>query len=526
MRRQPGDRPRTSAKTKAGNKPRGHKPNDRRERRLARNTPEIELQIERIGSRGDGVGNARYTVDYETKDRAVFVPASLVGEVVRVRPTTLNAQGLTAELIELIRPSAHRTSPACDVFGNGNGCGGCSFQHVDEAGYRALKDEQFTGVLERAGIDRHSGLIRPPIWTPMAGRRRARLSYRRTAEALVIGFAGRGSHFIYELTSCGVLTPALKALIGRLKDWAEPCFSPGATGQMAVNMLAGGADILVRPDQQMTPDEITRLSERAAAAGLARLSVRTNETAAPLLLMEAGSCHLHQDKTVGGACLQPPPGSFLQASAQGETALVKTVLEAVFGPDEGPGEQADAPDVNVVDFYCGAGTFSLALLARGVKLAGYEADKAALDGLVAAARNAGFGNRVSAHQRDLAAAPVRAEELEEADILLLDPPRQGASAQVAELARLAERRQADARLPTPVILPKIIMVSCNPHTAVRDIAVLTAAGWAVSFIQMVDQFVRTAHSELVACLIWPELPEKSGPERREPEKSGPERGQA
>ena len=114
--------------------------------------------------------------------------------------------------------------------------------------------------------------------------------------------------------------------------------------------------------------------------------------------------------------------------------------------------------------------------------------------MLAAARTAGFGSRTEGYVRDLNAAPVRADELEDADIILLDPPRQGAAEQIAELARLGQMSK------TP---PKVIMVSCNPFTALRDIKRLEQAGWRVDHVQMIDQFVRTAHTEMVAVLLHP-----------------------
>lgn len=458
--------------------------------KLARNTPDIELEIERVGSRGDGIGTARYTINYETRDWPVFVPGSLAGERVRVRPITATKQGLTAELVELITPSAHRTEPVCAVFG---ACGGCSFQHMSEAAYQAHKDAQFRAVLAAAGLDdtdSSSGLMRPPVWTPMAARRRARLQFRRTKEAFVTGFAGRASHFIYSLESCAVLRADLKAVTDRLADWMGPCFAPGDTGQIAVNMLSSGADILVLPDQEMSDAQMTALSAAAGQAGLVRLAVRPPDAQAPLLLIEAAPPALKM--AAGEQTLYPGPGAFLQASADGEAALVTAVLEAAgLGPETPPARKAP----QIVDLYCGAGTFSLPLLGCGARLRGYEADKTAVDSLLAAARAAGFGAVVQAHQRDLAAAPVRAEELAGVDIVLLDPPRQGAAAQIAELVRLSQNTDQP---------PQVIMVSCNPHSAARELRTLTDAGWQTAFVQMVDQFVRTPHTEMVACLNWPQ----------------------
>ena len=461
--------------------------------RLPRNAPDIELEIERIGGRGDGIGTAAYQLNYETADWPVFVPGTLVGEQVRVRPTAATAQGITAEITELIRTSPDRAEPVCSVFGAGQGCGGCAFQHMSEAAYRRTKTEAFTGLLEKAGL---TPKILPPVWTEMAGRRRAKLAWRRTTDRFITGFAGRGSHFIYPLESCGILSPALKEVTDALADWAAPCFTAGETGTIQINMLSGGADLLIRPDQDIPAERLAVFSERAAAClrggpGLVRLALLPPRAAEPVLLLAPAEATLYLDKAVGGQALLPPPGAFLQASTEAETALITAVLTAA--------DITDGARPHIIDLYCGVGTFSLPLLGRGASLNGYEADKAAVDALVAAARAAGFGSRTEAVMRDLNAAPVRADELADADIVLIDPPRQGAAAQIAELAKLGQMSAAPTTA-MPKVSPKVIMVSCNPFTALRDITLLVQAGWQLDQVQMIDQFVRTAHTEMVACL--------------------------
>ena len=88
------------------------------------------------------------------------------------------------------------------------------------------------------------------------------------------------------------------------------------------------------------------------------------------------------------------------------------------------------------------------------------------------------------------------------DLILLDPPRQGAAAQTAQLATLADILLENARDSGPDLVPDIVMVSCNPHSAVRDTAMLVAAGWQIERVQMVDQFVRTTHTEIVTRLVF------------------------
>lgn len=476
--------------------------------RLPRNAPETNLTITTLGNRGDGIGIARYTVGFETRDWTFYVPGSLEGEQVRVKPMQVTGKGLIAELVELVTPSPARTAPACDVFAGVGGCGGCSLQHMSEAAYKDWKLDQLKNIFNKVNPEKDSlraPQFVPPVWTKLKGRRRARLSYRRTAQTLVIGFTGRASHFIHPLESCGVLQAELKQLITQLKSRIALHLPAGQSGQIAINLLSSGADILLLPDDTLSDKVLTSLSATLGNLPICRLCVRQPDSDIPLLLAETAPPVLLLERAVGGSKLYPPPGSFLQASCEAETALIQAVLRAAAARKNKL--QINRP-LRVMDLYCGVGTFTLPLLCSGAMVTGYEANHAAVDGLLTAIRAAGHGPSCSVHSRDLVAAPVRAEEFcsskgePEFDLILLDPPRQGAAAQTTQLAALAERVSGDTPNSCPNSVPDIVMVSCNPHTAVRDIAVLMSAGWQLKEVQMIDQFVCTTHIEIVASLVF------------------------
>ena len=483
---------------------------------LPRNAPEIDLIITSLGSRGDGIGTARYTVGHETKDWTFFVPGSLAGERVRVRPLSVTGQGLIAELLELLTPHAARTKPVCEVFAGARGCGGCSLQHMSEKAYQGWKLDQLRVIFDKAGLGKDSlkeidnlttPHFTPPVWTQMAGRRRARFSYRRSTQSLIIGFTGRASHYIYPLDSCGVLAAELKKLVKQLNRWAAPHLPVGKTGQIAVNLLSSGADILLLPDETLSDEVLTALSAALGSLSACRLCVRQPDSDIPLLLAETAPSVLQLDRTVGGLRLYPPPGSFLQASREAETALIQAVLRAAKARTQ---KLAIGRPLRVMDLFCGVGTFTLPLLGSGAMVTCYEADRAAVDSLLAAARKATHGSSCKAHSRDLVAAPVRAEEFcttkgeSVYDMIILDPPRQGAAAQTTQLAKLAVHLSKQNMHSGHDTVPDIVMVSCNPHTAARDIAVLVATGWQLEEVQMIDQFVRTTHTEIVARLVFSE----------------------
>ncbi|MGB5950035.1 MAG: RNA methyltransferase, partial [Parvibaculum sp.] len=205
------------------------------------------------------------------------------------------------------------------------------------------------------------------------------------------------------------------------------------------------------------------LARRAAAIDLARLAWNDE------LIAERRAPQV----TLSGLRVTPPPGAFLQATAEGEAALVRLVLEAV-------GEAK-----RVADLFAGCGTFTAALARRAAVLAveGEKVQLAALDRALRAQGPALGLKPVALLARDLFRRPMVPSDLEKVDAVVFDPPRAGAAAQAEMLARSS--------------VPLIVAVSCNPATFARDARLLVDGGYRLSRVTPVDQFLWSPHIELV-----------------------------
>jgi 23S rRNA (uracil1939-C5)-methyltransferase len=157
------------------------------------------------------------------------------------------------------------------------------------------------------------------------------------------------------------------------------------------------------------------------------------------------------------------PGSFLQATEDGEAALVEAVQEAVGGATA------------IADLFAGLGTFALTTRAAYAAEASRDA-AAALKGAAA---------MMTVEHRDLFRRPLDSPELKSFDAVILDPPRAGAAEQVAALANSKVAR--------------IAYVSCNPATFARDAKTLADGGYRLEWAQPVGQFRWSTHVELAAC---------------------------
>jgi 23S rRNA (uracil1939-C5)-methyltransferase len=177
-----------------------------------------------------------------------------------------------------------------------------------------------------------------------------------------------------------------------------------------------------------------------------------------------------------GIDISPPPGAFVQAVAEAETAMVAQVLAAV-----GKAHRA-------ADLFCGVGAFTLPL-ARSVRVLSVDADQAAVAALAGGVRRAQGLKPVETLVRDLFREPLGAKEMEGLDAVVLDPPRAGARTQCEELARSK--------------VPCIVYVSCNPATLARDARTLVDAGYAIEIVTPIDQFLWSSHVEAVAVFRRP-----------------------
>lgn len=407
--------------------------------------PPATLTILRLGAQGDGVA--------EHAGRQVFVPLALPGETVEAE-----IEGDRARVVRIVEADPARAPARCSHYGE---CGGCTLQHLPTERYLAFKRDLVTTALSFQGLDIPVDEI---VSVPAASRRRAVFAAHRRGKDIVIGFHGKRSHHIVGINDCAVLTPGLLALIPKLRPLAALAASPKDALTITATETLTGFDVALTGAQRNMPADIrARLVQIAGEMGLARLSLNGGmemERAAPLL-------------QVGSAMLSPPPGGFLQACRESEAAMLSLVQDAIGGARR------------IVDLFAGAGTFSLPLAANATVYA-VESEEAALAALQQAARKTSGLKPVTVEKRDLFRRPLTRADLQRFDAAVIDPPRAGAEAQTRELAASTVKRAA--------------MVSCNAMTFARDLKIMTQAGWRVTRVTPVDQFLWSAHIEIVAAL--------------------------
>ncbi|SMF60592.1 class I SAM-dependent RNA methyltransferase [Allosphingosinicella indica] len=370
------------------------------------------------------------------------------------RHVALAAPGDWVDAAGALTTGPHRAAPPCRHFPE---CGGCQLQHVDDAAYADFVRDRIAGALAAQGL---TADIRAPHLSPPLSRRRASLRAERRAQTVLLGFNAEASHRIVDMRACDILRPELFALVAPLRALLATILGPRHACGVRLTLADQGVDLLF---EKLTVDGLAAseaLTAFAAEHRLARLAV--DDGYGPETLWEPEPTTV----TLGGIPVALPHGAFLQATDDGETALVAAVREAV-------GDSA-----TVADLFAGLGTFALALPGRVYAAEG--ARDAAL-ALKAAANRA--QRPVFVDHRDLFRRPLDGVELARFDAVVLDPPRAGAKEQAAALAG------AD--------VARIAYASCNPATFARDAKTLVEGGWRLAWVQPVGQFRWSTHVELV-----------------------------
>lgn len=405
-------------------------------------TAATSWQVERLGRRGDGVAvNA-------ARERAL-VALTLPGEVV-----TGEASDGRVIAPKIVIPSPERVKPAC---GHYRACGGCSLMHASDGFVADWKADLVRSALRAQGLEvavagRHV--------SPERSRRRAVLSGRRAKKGAQVGFHARASDVIVDLADCRVLRPAITAALPLLREMV----TAGASrqGELAITVIEtpSGLNLAVRGGKPLEPALFAALAEFAERGKFARIDWDGEPITrhAPVL-------------TMGRTKVTPPSGAFLQATAEGEAALIGAVRQII----------GEAPQI--ADLFAGCGTFALSLAATA-QVDAFEGLAAPLEALDSAWRNAAGLKRVATHVRDLAKRPLQPDELKKYHAIVIDPPRSGAEAQAREIAASQ--------------VPVIAWVSCDPVTFARDARILADAGYNLSRLWVVDQFRWSPHVETVA----------------------------
>ncbi len=367
-------------------------------------------------------------------------------------------------------------------------CGGCCFRDLTIEQYREKKYKQFKEIL-KVGLGITDETFDEPSFIFDGTRRRASFAFEYKKNNLYFGFNEQQSNSIVNCDYCPMLTDKINNNLGAIKEFVfKLCQiktlkktkgkkfieSHIFKGDILILDALNGIDIVLEfcDDLELNHrmeifdfvnayDDIIRVSHRKDAFGIVEPII---EKTKPVI-------------KISGCDVYVSPGMFLQASSQGEEALVSAVMKYM-GQTTGL----------IADLFCGIGTFSYPL-AKMIdnKIVAVDVNKGLLNGFKTSINKQMIHN-IDIIERNLFKYPLDTTELERFDAVIFDPPRAGAKAVVKALANVDKSKN----------LKKIIAISCNPYSFVNDAKILMEAGYNLTKVMLIDQFVYSKHMELVA----------------------------
>jgi 23S rRNA (uracil1939-C5)-methyltransferase len=419
----------------------------------------IALHIASLGREGEGLA--------VHEGKRIYVPGALTGEDVLAIPTDqIDRDVLRATLTDVLFSAPDRVQPPCAHY---SACGGCALQHLAIPAYRSWKKGTVHEHLARAKIA--PVVWDAPLFIDAATRRRASFAVVKRNGRVHSGFHGHRSHRMAEIERCLLMRPKLSAALSGAKPWLARLLREGQAGSLFIQEVSGAVEVVLTGPLERThrpAEQAEVFSEWASASGLSRIAWRPQARVEPETMIAFRPLVAR----FGGLDVPLPPGAFLQPSFEGELALSETVLAYL-------ADAALPKGAAIADLFAGCGTFSGPLLERGPV---HAVEMAASP--VAALKAAKAGPRLTIEQRNLFTRPLLTSELKRFNAVVLDPPRAGAEAQAQALAGSG--------------VQVVVYVSCNPAALAKDAATLMRAGFAFRRARLVDQFIWSAHSELVA----------------------------
>jgi 23S rRNA (uracil1939-C5)-methyltransferase len=404
----------------------------------------IEVKVDTMAHGGECIG--RY------EGRAIFVPYTIPGEVIRAEIVDNHERYARARLVDILDPSPVRIEPECPYFGPEK-CGGCQWQHIAYEVQANMK-----GLVVNDQLQRIAKIDAPPILEPIpdaSGWEYRNHALFRTNQDGRLGFLSPQSHSVYPIDYCLILHPLLNSLLESLDmeypdvEWLE---MRTGTATHDIMLLLQTIDEEPPSLQVDFPISIVQICHDDAIAPLIGLDYITERV---------------RDKE-----FRISATSFFQVNSPQAENLMDTVLEAV---DPNGTE-------TVLDAYCGVGFFTAFLADLVQEITGIESNPSAITD--AHHNLAGLNNATILQGTVETILPDLGKEF---DIILVDPPRTGLERHVLDAMGNGQAK-------------KLVYVSCDPATLARDIQRLTRFGFHLEWDQPIDMFPQTYHIENVALL--------------------------
>lgn len=453
------------------------------------------LQIDSLDLEARGVGRSE-------NGKVVFVANALPGERVQASISRSKRNWESGTAVAWATVANSRVAPKCPHFGV---CGGCSMQHVDPAAQLAFKQRILEDDFWHLSRLKPQTLLRPIAGPSWGYRTRARFTVRLVVKkgGILVGFHEKGSSYVADMRSCAIVPSHVSDLLLPLRELVQSLSRPDRAPQIELAMGDSVIALVLRHLEPLTDTDRQRLRDFGARHSVQWwLQAKGPDS---VVLLDHDAQQLSYDLPEFGITMPFRPTDFTQVNPQINRVMVARALRLLKA----------RPTDRVIDWFCGLGNFTLPIATQVRKVLGVEGSATLVARALDNAMRNDLQDKVTFTARNLFemdAADLRAYG--EADLWLVDPPRDGALALCKALVEAvggtlstkADVHEAedfpskDDEELAPFTPPRrIVYVSCNPATLARDAGLLVHhGGYTLRAAGVMNMFPHTAHVESMA----------------------------
>lgn len=461
--------------------------------RKRKELPVVE-NVEITGVAAEGKSIAR--VD----DMVVFIPYGAPGDVVNIKLDKKKRSYAEAHIVDMVKPSPDRVTPACEHFGV---CGGCKWQHIPYESQLRYKRDQVVDALTRiAKVEIPE--VNPTLGSKETFSYRNKLEYTFSCKCWITFEDLRSGREIADRNALGFHIPgAFDKVLDIKKCWLQDDLSnrirlfvrqyalakgyefydikaqQGLMRTLMVRIASTGEVMLIvvfaRPEQEKIDDLMGAIAAEfpEITSLLYVVNQKVNDTIADQeVITYCGRDYINEE--MEGLQFRIGPKSFYQTNSLQAYELYKVARRMA----------CLKPDDLVYDLYTGTGTIANFVARQVKKVVGIEYVPEAIADAKLNSEVNGIDNTIffAGDMKDVLTDGF-IEEHGRPDVMIIDPPRAGMHEDVVNVILNARPE-------------RIVYVSCNPATQARDLALMDSL-YRVEEVQPVDMFPHTHHVENV-----------------------------
>ena len=338
----------------------------------------------------------------------------------------------------------------CEYFNN---CGGCDFLDLDQESYQKIKQESLKKYHDN-NIDWS--------WVGPHSRRKIILQIDKNNG---LGFFAKKSRQITKINSCFIAEKEISNLIPTLQKLSNK-LARNLFKQISITLFDNGLDIIFIASKEPDFEQTQKLMEFGREQNL-NISISCNKEISPIFRIRNNQIFYPDFK------IDLTSEIFIQATKIGLETIIKNIRNFI--------TQNNAQ--NIVDIYAGFGAYSFAICDIAKSVTAFEGSEEMVKMINQNAAANNLSNIIKATQTDLFNEPISKRQLQDFDCAIINPPRNGAGPQIAEIAKSN--------------IKNLIYISCNPQSFFRDEKILTSQNFKLTKLTALDQFYGSKHLELI-----------------------------